>query len=139
MRRRPRFEYGDGFFFEASLTALAWTPKDITTGGRRIASAGLPASYVVRRDAVLDVQLRFTEDEWPDLLAVIAAGQSDAVLTFYPDAEESTTFQVYLDAPASGDTFQPVRDSAFPRMLTVTLTLRGVSGTPPWVGYFADD
>jgi hypothetical protein len=138
MRRRSQFNYGAGVFV-ASLSSPAWTPKDATVGGMRVAAAGVPATYVVRRDALLDLVLRFTEDEWPDVLALIQFGQSGQAITWTPDVDELATFDVYLDAPAAGTSWAPARDAAFPRTLTATLTLRGVNGLPPWVGYFADD
>lgn len=132
----PRFVHSGG-----SWTALypcrPWTPADNTVGGRRVAASGLPASYIVRRDALLELTLRFHEDEWADVLAVVAAGQADEALTWYPDLEDQpgVSYAVYLEEPAAGTRWAPLRDQQYPRIFEGTLVLRGVSAAP-WTPFF---
>jgi hypothetical protein len=96
----------------------------------------VPASYVVRRDALLEVTLRVWELEWGSLLNLITWGQLAESFLFYPDADETTSWEVYLEAPLAGVRFAPVRDGNFPRVFLATLTLRGAGIVVPWQAYF---
>ena len=138
MKHRPKFVYGltgSETTLELTLSQGLWTPADVTIGGSRTSAAGVPASYIVRRDAVLDVTLRFWEAEWADILNLIAWGQQAESFLFFPDADEATNWEVYLEAPLAGARFAPVRD-AFTRVFTLPLTLRGAGITVPWQPYF---
>lgn len=135
---RTRFEYGlVGASFEPRLPPRPWTPADDSIGGTRIAAGGVPAAYVVRRDALVTLTLRIDEDEWLDYANLVAFGQSGEAFTWIPDADDlGTAFAVYLSAPGPGTQFAPERLGEFPRVLECTLTLRGVD-LPPWPNYFA--
>jgi hypothetical protein len=109
---------------------------DEAVGGVRVSAAGIPASYIVRRETLVDVPVRFTEAEWPDVLALVTFGQSSQVLTWYPDALEAENFQVYLQKPAAGEGWSPNRLGDYPRAFEVTLQLRGASGAAPWQAFF---
>jgi hypothetical protein len=135
---RSRFACGGGAGdFTTKLPARAWQPADETVGGVRLAASGVPATYVVRRDATLEVTLRIEEAEWAALLALVAFGQSGEVITWFPDANEAESFAVYLHAPAPGQRWAPTRDADFPQVFQVALTLRGAAGAAPWLAYFA--
>lgn len=131
----PRFVYGSSQFIP-TYPARAWNPSDEPIGGARISAAGVPASYIVRRDALLELTLRFTEAEWPTVRALVAFGQSGQEIAWYPDAAEVTSFSVYLHAPAAGERWGPTRSADFPRVFELTLTLRGVDDAVPWVAFF---
>lgn len=136
MERRSRFTFG-AQSFEATISAAAWVPADRTVGGARIAASGVPASYVVRRDALLTLTLRIWESEWVAVANLIVWGQSAQTITWAPDATApATTYAVYLDSPAPGETFAPTRSADFPRVYEVTITVRGASGAVPWPLYF---
>lgn len=136
MERRSRFTYG-AQTFETTISVNAWTPTDRTVGGSRIAASGTPAAYVVRRDAMLEMTLRFWESEWIAVANLIAWGQSAQPITWAPDADDpGTTVDVYLDAPAPGDSFSPERVSGFPRVMELALMLRGKDGAVPWTPFF---
>ena len=139
MKHRPKFIYGltgSETTLELTLSQGLWTPADMTIGGSRTSAAGVPCAYIVRRDALLDVTLRFWEAEWPDLYNLIQWGQSSESFLFYPDQDEGTAWQVYLEAPLAGVRFAPTRDQ-FSRVHLITLTLRGAGITVPWQPYFA--
>lgn len=98
---------------------------DETMGGRRIASAGIGASFIVRRDQMWEVPLRFREEQWTDVLALIVWGQSEAALTWYPDADDLlVSYTVYLHAPEAGSMVKPTRNAEYPWMYELTVTLR---------------
>lgn len=138
MRRRCKFEYGSQSF-TAEFPAMPWVPSDSTIGGSRTSAAGIPASYVVRRDALIDITLRIMEDEWASFLNMLYWGQSAQVLTWYPDAlDTGTSFNVYWESPLAGERVAPSRDAEYPRMFTVSITLRGAGSAVPWVPFFAD-
>lgn len=133
---RSRFVYGDTGDFTLSLPVRAWIPADDTVGGVRIAAGGVPATYIVRRDVLIELVLRFYESEWPDVLALVTFGQSGEDWVWYPDADAVANYNVYLHAPAPGTRWTPTRDSNFARVFELTLTLRGVDGALPWTEYF---
>jgi len=136
MPRRPRFDFG-GATFEATIPARAWTPGDETIGGSRTSAAGVPASYVVRRDRLLDVTLRFLESEWEDVRDLVEFGQSAELFTWYPDANDlAQSAEVYLISPKPGEKWAPVRSADYPRAMELTITLRCPTA-PLWLPYFA--
>lgn len=129
MLRRSKFQFGTNTF-TCSLPARPWTPGDSTVGGTKVSAAGVPASYVVRRDALLDVPLRFDESEYELLLAMVAWGQGGLPITWTPDAEDGAlgSFDVYLEAPAPGTSWKPTRAADYARMFEFTITLRAQAG-----------
>lgn len=137
MIRRSRFEFG-AEVFETSLPTRAWQPVDASVGGSRTSAAGVPASYVVRRDAIAELVVRVAETEWAAFLNLIVFGQSAQRITWFPDAEVDESVEVYLVAPAAGDSWSPTRDSNYPRVFDVTITLRGAGTDVPWRPFFED-
>ncbi len=130
-----RFEYSAGGVFEPRLPPAPWTPADSTIGGSRTSATGVPAAYVVRRDALVELVLRLDEDEWTDFVNLLIWGQQGESFLWYPDAAQPLEFfEVYLEAPAAGERVQPER-TEFLRVYDVTITLRGVD-LPPWPNYF---
>jgi hypothetical protein len=132
--RRPRFVWATG---DLTMTwpCRAWIPEDSTVGSRDVSASGIPAAYIVRRDDLLNLTQRVTEDEWSDFRAFIAAVQDGQAFQWYPDAEEAEFFDVYLESPAAGDKWRPSRDGEYPRMFEATIQLRGVDEAP-WLPYF---
>ena len=132
--RRVRFVFGASDF-STNLPARAWVPADETVGGARIAASGVPATYIVRRDDLLTLVLRFEESEWEDVRDLVVFGQSGQTLRWFPDADDAANVPVYLQTPAPGERWAPTRDGQYPRVFEVTLTLRA-AGTAPWLPYF---
>jgi len=133
--RRPRFDFGTDVW-EALLPAMPWTPRDRTVGGHVVSQAGIPASYVVRRDVLLDLTLRFWEAEWPMVAELVAFGQTCQPFLWWPDASVDETIVAYLETPAAGDRWSPARSSDFPRVFELGLTLRAASSDSLWRQYF---
>jgi hypothetical protein len=138
-----RFTYGLTGDWTTSLPPRAWTPINETVGGFRISSAGIPAAYNVRTDAMVELTLRFTEDEWEDVLALVAFGQTAQAFYWYPDSTltdpDYDAAQVYLQSPGPGERFAPARDGQYPRMFELTITLRGVGGVLQYTPYYSID
>ncbi len=103
-----------------------WRHSFPVIGGDIESDAGVPASYIVRREYCLAVPVRYLENEWPILRAIIAAGQGGAPIVWIPDVEEGTSYEVYLESPAIGDDVTPVIDGEYPAALALTLTFRRV-------------
>src|SRR5687767_10130872 len=101
MDRRPLFLYGVASEWEATISSPSWLPGDRSEGGSDISSAGIPAAYIVRRDDLAFVRLWFHESEWVAVKALVNHGQTAEILTWFPDADEPTSFEVYLDEPAA--------------------------------------
>jgi len=144
MRRRSRFVYGpegSTTTWDTALPVMLWTPADDTVGGWRDSAAGVPASYVVRRDALLEMTLRVEEPDLVHALNLIAWGQSAQPILWTPDPLEDpdTTVPVYLVTPAPGSRWSPTRSTEYPRMFEVAITLRGVGTAMPWRPYFGAD
>lgn len=139
MLRLSRFVYGEQEF-QTTISVRPFTPVDRTIGGSRTSAAGVPASYIVRRDAMIDLVVRIFEDEWTDFLNLLIWGQGAESIFWYPDAEDTLTFwEVYLESPMAGQDIRPNRDGNFQRVFEVPITLRGVGTEVPWRTYFELD
>jgi hypothetical protein len=136
MDRRARFEYGGTGAFECLISARPWNPIDDSVGGSRTSATGVPASYTVRRDALVEVNLRFWESEWADFLNLLIYGQTGASFTWFPDADELASYTVYLETPKTGERFSPTRSGEFPRVFEASILLRGAGIAIPWQAYF---
>lgn len=131
--RRSRFRFGEADALqevETMLSVRPWDRRVPTVGGRLVSASGMPAAFIVRRDHVLDVPLRFYESEWEDIDRLLAWGQSGEAFFWWPDAlEDSEVYAVFLEAPAAGEAVEPRRSTQFVDMLEVTVSLRKVSNS----------
>jgi hypothetical protein len=137
MDRRSIFVHG-ATQLELTVSSPSWLPGDETIGGSDLSSAGVPASYEVLRMGLLFLTLRFWEYEWEGVLAMLTYGQRSGIITWFPDADEPTSFEVYLETPKMGERITPTRDANFPRVMEYSITLRNADATNPWTPYFAD-
>jgi len=125
----PKFVFG-GTDLVLEWPSRPW-PRSVRAIGGDIASdADVRASYIVRRDELLTVTLRFSEDQWPEIESLIEFGQSGSVFLWYPDADVNEAFSVILDSPAINTEFAPAPDDAYPKVLTLDITLI----SPSWAG-----
>lgn len=132
IRWTPRFIWEDANGVNDETLTLPvglWRHSFPVIGGDIESDAGHPASYIVAREYCLAVPVRYLEDEWPILRAMIAHGQQEGRIVWVPDAEdEGTSYDVYLEAPAIGDDVTPVIDAEYPAALALTLTFRRANG-----------
>jgi len=134
-----RFFYGvpgDTTDWTTELPVRPWRRTTRTIGGSRIAAGGVPASHVVRRDYLLAVTLRLYEHERPDLDALVAWGQLSESFFWWPDADEVTYYNVYLDHPVAGEDLEEQRDPEFPSVIEATIVVRRVDGYAWDLDYF---
>ena len=136
--RRSRFTY-DVTDYTTELPVRAWNYRTPTVGGSRKSATGVPASYVMRREDILVVTLRFHEWDWLTVRALVVWGQAAEPFDWFPDADEATSYEVYLESPAAGTDIVPTRLSDFPRVLELTIEIRKVDGTPWDVEYWPDE
>ena len=142
--QRSRFDYGTVGDITSLIMALPvrpWISREETVGGRRIAAAGRGASHIVRTDAILALTMRFRETDFPAVLAMIAWGQGEELITWFPDANiPATSFAVYLHQPATGTPTSPVRMADFPKVMDLTIELRrqDFPGTPWPLDFFGN-
>lgn len=139
MRRVSSFAFGASTF-SCTLPTQPWNPCVATVGGSRTAASGTPAAYLVRHDALLDATLRIEESEWTAFDNFISYGMSKQSILWTPDIlEPGTTFEVYLESPTYGTDWSPNRNSEYPRMFEMAITIRGKGLVVPWLAYFTDD
>jgi hypothetical protein len=132
---RSRFVYTGGDL-TLRLPCRPWDRRTATVGGSRTSGGGIPAAYVVRRDYMVVLPLRFMEDEWPGVEALLAWGQGAELITWYPDAADTgTSYEVWLEAPVAGVAVAPTRNE-FPGMLELTIELRAAVDVPWELDYY---
>lgn len=127
---KPHFTYNSGATLALTLPANAWTPAVRSVGGTDVATSGLRESFTLRRDRLLNVQLRFTEAEWTAVQTWLEWAQDHpaTAFDFRPDGAGTTAHSVYLDAPQIGEDTTPEPD-AYPGALVLPVVLRRASGT----------
>lgn len=126
MRWIPRVLYGPDYTrtLELSLPQRLWTPLSVAVGGSDVSAAGIPESFVIRRDQVLEVRLLFREGEWPAVHDWIAWMQDNAgFCRFFPDRDAAYFRACYLDSPRVGDEVRPDRGE-YPGTYEIGLRLR---------------
>jgi hypothetical protein len=118
----------------AALPLRPWDRNVPTVGGDKISAAGVPASYIVRKDHNLIIAVRFFESEWPALERVIDWGQRAEIIEWVPDFFNTpgTSFETYLDGPKAGTPIRPTRSTEYVRAHELSIELRKVDGTP-WI------
>jgi hypothetical protein len=121
-----------------NLPPVGWDAREASIGGVDRGPAAT-CSYVVRRDRLVDLELRLEESEWPDFLNFLALAQGGMEFRWYPRIGSVTYHQVVLFAPLVGTQVTPVRLPGYPRVMTVSLTLRGVGSSSPWQPFFDDE
>jgi hypothetical protein len=79
----------------------------------------------VRHDEIVSLTLLFLESSLPSVLAMIAWGQTEESMTWYPDANDlATSFVVWLHEPSAGTAVLPTRHPDYPKVLELTIELR---------------
>jgi hypothetical protein len=116
-----------------TLPQRLWTPLSIAVGGSEVSAAGVPESFVIRRDQLLDLRLAFREGEWPAVHAWLAWMQDTAgFCVFYPDRAVGTSRTCYLETPKVGEEIRPERGD-YPGIYELAVRLRSTApGDPPF-------
>lgn len=109
-----------------------WEPEEgVGFGDEDESDAGVPHSYVVRYDRAVRVVIRFTDDEYEDVMAAmkwIMEHKSEGFYYRFDQLDAATDFFVYLESPRLGERIRPTRDGSAPWTWTLSLLLRSTSG-----------
>ncbi len=128
---RPRWVYNDGSAIDYSMTIAQreWGYGSKAEGGSDVSAAGVPSAFVVRRDYLLRLRLRFPAYEWPDVERLVRHLQEGGSATYYPDRDVTTrSHTVYGDKPGLADEIQPTRGED-PETLELAMTVRRTTST----------
>ena len=133
----PLFEYG------AASTQLTYPMQPFTMGARtegrlQYTANGVPGANVRLRKYLINVTLRFTEEEWPSIIAWLAFAQYGDAFAWTPDSPNANaqTFLCTLESPRMADIVTPSRDPALVWLMTLPIVLSRQD--QPWdIQYFA--
>lgn len=128
----PRFDI-DGASIVFTYPIMRPAPGARTEGRMLKSSTGVPGASLRLRKYLLDITLRYTEDEWEKVMDLLAFAQMGYDFRWFPqsfDPEAPTYITTYLEAPHLRDIVKPIRDHAILRMFTLPLTLSRMD--QPW-------
>jgi hypothetical protein len=97
------------YTWTSTLPQRPFVPGRHALGGEDESWAGVPEKWVDRKDRLLTLRPRFTEDEWPELADVVEHAQTTgAALAVWPDAAAAgTSYETYLIAPKMNEKLRP--------------------------------
>ncbi len=130
MKFVPKISYGSGpTVLTLTWPVKIWTPKAQPVGGHAVSDAGVPESFVIRRDQQCEVGIRFNEAEWVSVDTWLAFAQSAQAFDFWFNKDDDATkYTVYLDVPNPGDgEVAPTRET-FIECFYIMVTLRTAAG-----------
>lgn len=131
MKFIPKIVYGSGpTTLTLTTPSKLWSPKAKAIGGGAVSDAGVPESFIVRRDQLCKVEFRFFESEWVAVDTWLAFAQTASAFDFYFDKDVSgTKYTVYMDdpAPGTGDV-APTRDT-YTKVFTMPIVIRTTDGS----------
>lgn len=130
MRYIPKVSYGSGpTVLTLTLPIKLWTPMSKPYGGSAVSDAGIPESFIIRRDQCCEIPIRFTEAEWPSVDQWLSFGQGAQAFDFWFDKNDNATkYTVYLEEPKMGDgEVKPTREQ-FTQHYYISVVLRTTAG-----------
>jgi len=137
----PKFQYPATTGTQLTLARPMgfWEHRQETVGGFRDSAAGVRAAITIRRDYLLDIVLRFPEDNLDDVETMVAWMQDNpsTAFTFWPDVDVTgTSYASLLVSPGIGESLRATRNGTFKSDLETTLTLKRSNGAAwPLVWY----
>ena len=123
----PRFVVGPTTFdFDYPVTR--WLLGRRSTGLAQRDGTGMPGNEIRLRRSTVAMNLRFKDEQWPDVRAFIQLVQNGRSFVWWPRAlmtvpDMPVSFTVTLDSPRLLDGVRPTRDSQQIRLLTLPITL----------------
>lgn len=133
----PRFDFGDDSI-ELTYPVTRWRPGARTEGMWLDSIVGIPGPSLRLRKYLLDLVLRFREDEWELVKAFMEYAQTGESFRWFPRAYDDAvpeSLTVFLEEPRVDRGIVPARDSTIIWMFTQPLTISRMS--TPWnVEYF---
>lgn len=127
----PKIIYGTGpTTLELTWPQKLWTPSSRPIGGSAVSDSGIPESFVIRRDQLCKVEIRFTEAEWLTMDEFLIWAQNANSFDFWFDKDdEDTAYTCYLDDPRIGDGDVTPSREGYPYVFTIPLVLRTTDGS----------
>jgi hypothetical protein len=118
-----------------------WQMLSRGVGSTAVSAAGIPETYVVRRDRVARVTLRLDEDELEAVIAYLEdwRDSGEAREFAFDQTEDSTEFEVYLDAPQWPEAIEPQRQAGYLPLFEIALELRTEDGDPFDLSWSGED
>lgn len=124
----PKFTYDVGpTTLLMTQSSTIWTPDRVLQGGGSESAAGVPENYVIRRDGILNLGLKFLESEWAAVAAFLdfcIGSGSQGWFTFFPDQTKGLNYQSWLLKPKIGEPWGTKRADGYVKALQIDLTLR---------------
>lgn len=125
----PKIQYGAGpttLLFTQSQGS--WTPERVIQGGSSESAAGIPETFVIRKDSLLKTVLIFKESEYATVVAWldwVMDNGSAGFFTFWPDQNvPGTSYSAWLIEPKPGAPWGITRHRTHLGMLQLDVTLR---------------
>lgn len=128
----PRFDFGASTL-TLTYPVTRWNAGARTEGRFLKSSTGVPGPSLSLRKYLLDVTLRYTEDEWPDVMAFVSYAQMGDSFVWYPqshDDAQASFVTSWLESPRMNAGIRPVRDASLLWLFTLQITLSRMSS--PW-------
>lgn len=130
MKWKPKVIYNGAVNLLFTVSQRPWAQKSKGVGGYDESAAGVPESYVQRREERLTIILRFYESQLDAVLTWLAWAQDNAGTTFnfYLESTDAVPYSVYLVEPVMGDEIAPQRSAQYPKVFEITVTIRTANG-----------
>lgn len=130
MKFIPKVSYGTGpTVLTFTQSQKLWHPKSKDVGGSNRSDAGIPETFIIRREYTVDVEIRFLESEWAAVDTWLASVIAGTAFDWWFDKDDNATkYTVYLESPSVGNEIAPKRD-AFGKVFTLQLTFRTTTAT----------
>lgn len=122
----PKFVYGGAelvMTLPSSLVNIGLS----RLGGDIDADSGMRATYVIRDDDSRVFALRFWEDEYPAVQALLDAGIDGTIIEYFPDSESLVSYFIIIDSPSAGTTYYPTPDPQYARVFTIPISFTALS------------
>ena len=133
MRWQPRVVYNaPGVTINFLLPQHFWEPEEgAGFGDEDISAGGVPLSYVVRYDQMVNVVLRWRETEHVAVMTWLewCMKNKGIPFTFRLDQNDAATeYSMYLHSPKTGEMLRPRRPPNAPHTRELDMTLRTSNG-----------
>lgn len=132
LRWIPRFDFGSTSV-EFTYPVTPWNPGSRTEGSLRRSGTGAAGAVIRYRKYLLTFTLRFLEDEWVNVIALMNHAQVGASFTWYPrgrDVSTPETVECFLESPRITEEVRPTRDPSLPWLMTLPITISRTD--EPW-------
>lgn len=107
----PRFDFGSSTL-TLTYPIMRWNPGARTEGRVLTSISGILGPYLRLQKYTLAFTLRFTEDEWPNIVTLLSFAQLGEPFTWHPNGQDPyvpDTVDVFLELPRVATAIKPTR------------------------------